>query len=141
MIGTGLFTGYSPVAPGTVGSFLWLVILWLAPSLHPVLLGIIAACILVIGLKSAGALERIWDRDPGKINIDEIAGMTISLIALPKSFVVWLSVFILFRVFDIFKPPPIRSLEYLPGGWGIMLDDVLAGIYANICCRLFIWIL
>jgi len=140
LIGTGLFTGYSPFAPGTVGSIFCIAILSLAPSLHPLLLSAIAAGIFIIGVISAGALEKVWGRDPGKINIDEIAGMTIALIALPKSWI-WFPAFILFRAFDIFKPPPIRSLEYLPGGWGIMLDDVLAGIYANICCQILVQVL
>ena len=82
-----------------------------------------------------------WGKDPGKINIDEVAGMTVALIGLPKTAVVWFTAFLVFRFFDIVKPPPIRRLEYLPAGWGIMTDDIAAGIYANICCVLIFRIL
>ena len=70
------------------------------------------------------------------LRIDEIVGMWISLLFLPKTFFVILLAFIFFRLFDILKPPPARQLEPLPNGWGIMLDDVMAGIYANLAVRL-----
>jgi len=77
-------------------------------------------------------------RDPNFIVIDEVAGQWIALIAVPLRWQYALASFILFRGFDIFKPPPLRLLEKLPGGWGIMLDDVGAGLYALALMQLWI---
>ena len=140
-IGTSLFTGYSPYVPGTAGSALCFIILWFMPAINALYLGVIALVIFFAGVLSAGVLESAWGIDSGKINIDEFAGMTVTLIGLPKTLVIWLAAFILFRALDIFKPPPIRLAEFLPGGWGIMLDDVIAGIYANLLCWVLVWIL
>ncbi len=88
---------------------------------------------------SASHCETFWGRDPGKVVIDEITGMFITFGFIPVNFkILWIGFFI-FRAFDIIKPPPIRRLEKLPGGWGIMADDVLAGVYANIVLRLLIY--
>lgn len=141
LIATTLFTGYIPIAPGTAGAALCLLILWFLPEVHYFVLILIALIIFVIGLKSANTLVPEWGNDPGKINIDEVAGMTVALIGLPKTAVVWFTAFLVFRFFDILKPPPIRRLEYLPAGWGIMTDDIAAGIYSNICCVLIFRIL
>ena len=141
LIATTLFTGYIPIAPGTAGAALCLIILWFLPEVHYLVLISIALIIFVIGLKSANTLVPEWGKDPGKINIDEVAGMIVALIGLPKTAVVWFTAFLVFRFFDIVKPLPIRRLEYLPAGWGIMTDDIAAGIYANICCVLIFRIL
>lgn len=140
-IATTFFTGYLPLAPGTAGTTACLLIFWFLPEFHFLILTLFAVSIFVIGLKSANALVPDWGKDPGKINIDEVAGMLVALIGLPKTTVVWLTAFLLFRLFDIVKPPPIRRLEYLPAGWGIMMDDIAAGIYTNICCVLIFRIL
>jgi len=140
-IGTCLYTGYAPVAPGTAGSALCIVFFWIIPEISVIAAAAILAVVLIAGIKSAGALEKEWGNDPGKINIDEFAGMLIGLIGLPKIWWLWLTAFLLFRAFDIFKPPPVKTLEYLPGGLGVMADDVAAGIYTNICCWIILWIL
>lgn len=77
--------------------------------------------------------------DPSEVVIDEVVGMMVTLAYLPWSFISIGLGFLLFRVFDIIKPPPARQLERLPGGWGIVMDDVVAGIYANLALRLILF--
>ena len=100
-----------------------------------------ACTVFFSGVYISNLLSREWGKDPSKINIDEAAGLIIALIGLPKTYSIWIAAFFLFRIIDIFKPPPIKLLEFLPGGWGIMADDVAAGIYTNILCWIIIWIL
>lgn len=136
LIGTGFFTGYFPIAPGTAGSLLCIAILWLLPPVNWLWLSAAALALFLIGVSVSGILARSWGPDPGKVNIDEVTGMIVSLIAVPKIWLIWLAAFLLFRFFDIIKPPPAKRLEFLPGGWGIMLDDIAAAMYANVCCQL-----
>jgi len=140
-IATGFFSGYSPAAPGTAGSAVCIIILWLLPHFQLHWMIVLGAALLSIGAISANVVEKIWGRDPGKINIDEIAGMVIALAGLPKTIWLWLTAFIIFRLLDIFKPFPIRSMERLPGGIGIMADDIMAGIYTNLICWFLVWII
>ncbi|MFQ5699559.1 MAG: phosphatidylglycerophosphatase A [Myxococcota bacterium] len=139
-IATGAGTGYLPVAPGTFGSALG-VVLWagLAAISSPASLGYAAATLAVtgVGVWAADRAEQILGlKDDGRITVDEVAGQLIALAFLPLSIGVGAAGFVLFRLFDILKPPPVRALEALPGGLGVMLDDVLAGIYANLAGQL-----
>ena len=84
-------------------------------------------------------VEPIWGKDHGRVVIDEVAGMCISLLFVPVTIGYVLAGLILFRFFDIAKPLFIRKLELLPGGWGVMMDDILAGVYTNILLHAFIW--
>ena len=93
---------------------------------------LITIVITLLGVWSSGIVEQIWGKDPGRVVIDEVAGMCISLLFLPVQIKYLLCALILFRFFDIVKPLYIKKMELLPGGWGIMMDDVLAGIYTNI---------
>lgn len=129
--------GYLPLIPGTFGSMVGVVIFLLLLS-WPVQLAFIGV-IVVLGVWAASRTERLLGlKDPGKVVVDEVAGQMISL--LPLAFLapdgpwlVWVIVsFNLFRLFDIFKPYPARRFENLPGGFGIMADDVMAGIYGAI---------
>lgn len=129
-LATGFYTGYLPKAPGTWGSLvalpLNLLLIQLAPPAYAgALLGLLALSILV-----AGSAEKIFDtKDPGAIVIDEIMGMLVALIGSPHNPLVWLLAFFLFRLFDIWKPFPIRWIDRrMQGGAGIVLDDVLAGL-------------
>ncbi len=141
LIGSGIYSGYTPGAPGTSGSLLCLLILWLIPGISVIAHIAVTVVIILLGVLSANHLDRFLEKDSSVITIDEVAGMAIALIALPKTIPVWLLAFVLFRIFDIFKPPPIRSLEFLPGGIGVMADDIVAGIYSNLCCQIILWMI
>ena len=130
LIATAFGAGYSPVAPGTAGSAVALLILWLVPFSRT---GLIMYCVAVtlVGTWAAHVFERsLATKDPGAIVIDEVAGMTLSVLVLPLTVPVLLAGFVLFRIFDVVKPFPANRLQALPGGIGVMIDDVIAGIYA-----------
>lgn len=129
--------GYFPVAPGTAGSVVGVVLvaalgrlpfeaLWLSVSL-----GMAALGVFVLGVWAAGHAEKFFGRtDPGHVVIDEVAGQMITFLASPDASWKWLLAgFVLFRIFDVLKPFPAGRAERLPGGWGIMMDDVVAGGY------------
>ena len=141
-IATGAGSGYLPVAPGTWGSAVG-VLLWLAVSrlALPAYLAVLGA-LFVIGVFSAGAAEKIVDRgDPGLVVIDEIVGQLIVLTAAPHHPVAVLAGFALFRLFDILKPFPVGWIDrHLHGGLGIMLDDVAAALYALLVLQLGLWL-
>jgi phosphatidylglycerophosphatase A len=99
---------------------------------------IITLIILALGIWSGNIVESIWGKDHNRVVIDEVAGMCITLLWVPVSPLNILLGLILFRIFDIAKPFFIKRLEHLPGGWGVMFDDVLAGIYANLILQLFL---
>jgi phosphatidylglycerophosphatase A len=135
LIATGLFSGYFPAAPGTAGSALGVVLYWVLPNHNlPLLLSIIAIGFLS-GVWAATQVEnQTGIEDNGIIVIDEIIGVWITLLGAGAG-LKWLAIgFIIFRLFDIVKPFPVRKLEALPGGWGVMLDDVGAGIYGAAAC-------
>jgi phosphatidylglycerophosphatase A len=134
LISTSLGIGYIGKGAGTVAAVACCICWYLAWAggyqLIPSLL--ITAGIVVIGIWSANMVEAIWGKDHGRVVIDEVAGMCISLLFLPVTWQYVLAALVLFRFFDIAKPLFIRRLEALPGGWGVMFDDILAGIYANL---------
>ena len=122
--------GWAPVAPGTVASALTLVVLWLVPFSRLALVAFFVA-VTLIGTWAAERTERALGRkDPGVIVIDEVAGMTLSVLALPLTVSVLAVAFVLFRVFDVVKPSPAGQAQALPGGIGVMVDDLVAGLYA-----------
>ena len=153
LIATGFFSGYSPWASGTAGTLAGLLI-YLIPGIEsPLLLGSLivimffagvfssARVAAVVGHQLTQSAERAKARfqpeghaeaDPSIVVIDEIVGMWITLLFLPKTIPVMVIGFIAFRAMDILKPQPARAMEQIPNGWGIMLDDVVAGIYANL---------
>ena len=128
--------GYVRRLPGTVGSAVGLGIAWLlSPS--PAAQAAACAAVIALGVWSSGrASVSLGLKDPPMVIIDEVAGMMLSVALLPATKWVYLAGFLLFRFFDIFKPWPIRRLEQLPGSWGIMADDLLAGLLANGLLRL-----
>jgi len=122
--------GYSPVASGTVGSFVTAVALWLLPF-TPLRIAVTLVAVILIGIWAGGRIERVLGRkDPGVIVIDEVAGMLLSVIVLPRTLPVLVTAFLLFRLFDIWKPFPARESQALTGGMGVMVDDLIAGLYA-----------
>ncbi|MDO7742301.1 MAG: phosphatidylglycerophosphatase A [Pedobacter sp.] len=94
--------------------------------------------ITALGIWSGNVVETIWGKDHNRVVIDEVAGMCITLLWIPVTPLNILLGLILFRFFDIVKPLFIRKLEDLPGGWGVMFDDILAGVYANILLQLIV---
>jgi len=138
-IATGFGAGYLPKAPGTWGSLLALPLHYFLRQLAPNHYALALGAIFFIAVITAGQAEKILDRkDPGVVVIDEVIGMLITLIAAPNNPLIWLLGFALFRFFDIFKPYPIRLIDQrVNGGMGIVLDDVLAGIYSLIVLQVF----
>jgi phosphatidylglycerophosphatase A len=138
-IATGCGTGKIPVAPGTFGSAVGLPACYLLSRTGPshaflILLFVIFFSVLVAHL----AQKQFEKKDPGQIVIDEISGIMVTFFGLPFDPYHGISGFILFRIIDILKPYPIRIIDrQIHGGWGIVLDDVLAGIYSNLILRGF----
>jgi phosphatidylglycerophosphatase A len=130
VIATAFGAGYSPIAPGTAGSAVALLILWLVPF-SQVGLVVFLVAVTLLGTWAAHVAEAAaGDKDPGIIVIDEVAGMTLSVLVLPLTVPVLLAGFVLFRVFDVVKPFPANRLQALHGGVGVMIDDLIAGVYA-----------
>lgn len=137
-IATFFGIGYLRPGPGTWGSaatvLLWALAAYFLPAnLHAAAAIGLAVLVTVIGIPAATRVARAYGKkDPQFVVIDEVAGQLIALVLAPLSWKTFLAAFILFRAFDIVKPPPLRQLEKLPEGFGIVLDDVAAGIYALI---------
>jgi phosphatidylglycerophosphatase A len=131
---SGLGTGYIPFAPGTFGAILGLGVYWfLSPLPHYIYIPTVVAFVFLSVWVSSKASILYGTKDPQKINIDEIAGLLVTFIFHQWTIIAAVAGLVLFRIFDIAKPFPIRWVERrFPGGWGIVLDDVVAGIYANI---------
>jgi phosphatidylglycerophosphatase A len=142
-IATAGYCGYFPVAPGTVGSAAGLIaylLVWWAGS-WIVEVGLIAV-LFAVGVWAGTSAERFFGGiDPGPVVIDEVVGMLITLAFIPVGWSGALAGFLLFRMFDIFKPWPARSLERMHGGLGVMADDAMAALYSNISLRLLMWLL
>ena len=118
------------MASGTVGSLVTLIALWLIPFTTLALL-VTLATVTLVGIWAGSRVERAIDaKDPGIIVIDEVAGMLVSVLFLPRTIPVLVTAFLLFRLFDIWKPFPARQLQEMHGGVGVMLDDLIAGAYA-----------
>ena len=132
---TFFYLGKLPFAPGSWGS-LGAMCLWIfIPSsylLQMIMIIILFSIGVISSKKMAAAMN---EHDPSEVVIDEAVGMWIALFMLPHSIAIYSMAFILFRIFDIFKPSFIYRVQYLPGGWGIMMDDVLAGIITWLVCR------
>jgi phosphatidylglycerophosphatase A len=124
--------GYAPVASGTVGSFVTVVAIWLLP-LTPLRTAVALVVVILVGIWAGSRVERVLGKkDPGVIVIDEVAGMLLSVILLPRTIPVLITAFLLFRLFDIWKPFPARESQALTGGVGVMVDDLIAGFYTLI---------
>lgn len=130
---SGLGAGYVPVAPGTAGAVVGLGLCWVLSSLnHHVYIPTVVAFVFLSAWISSRASILYEAPDPQKITIDEIAGILVTFIFHQLTWISAIAGFILFRLFDIAKPFPVRWVERrFPGGWGIVLDDVVAGVYAN----------
>lgn len=142
-IASGLYTGYLPIAPGTWGTLVAFPLHFLLIRLSQTGYYAALAIIFVVAVLAAGSAEKILDRgDPGVVVIDEIIGMLIALIGAPVKAAPMLIAFFLFRFLDILKPFPAGWVDaHLNGGLGIVLDDVIAGIYTLLVMQVFkIWL-
>ena len=140
-IATVGYSGYFPFAPGTVGSAAGLVfyaLVWWTKS--PIVEVAMIAALFAAGVWAGTTAERYFGGvDPGPIVIDEVVGMLITLAFIPVGWSGALAGFVLFRIFDVIKPYPAGRLEALHGGLGVMADDAMAAVYANISLRLAMW--
>jgi phosphatidylglycerophosphatase A len=155
-VATGLFSGYIPWASGTFGTIVGVAIYLLPGLSEPLWLALLIAAGMAAGVVTSAKVARATGHqltasaakakavfqpgahdvaDPSIVVIDEIVGVWIALWFLPYSITAIILAFLTFRFFDIVKPPPARQLERIPDGWGIMLDDVAAGVYANLATR------
>ena len=137
MVATCGGVGYVPWAPGTFGSAVGLVLLWGVRSNPSVLLELaVLAVVVVAGVWSASIAERQAGRvDPGIVVIDEVAGMLMTLAFIPLTITTVIVGFLVFRALDVFKPWPAGRAEQWPGGFGIMSDDLIVGLYGNLATR------
>jgi len=136
VLATGFGSGYSPFAPGTAGSAVGLLFVW-GMSLMD-LTGQVVFTLAVTALSMIAAdivAKSVGLKDPGLIVADEIAGMMVTMIAIPITLKSALIGFVLFRLMDVVKPPPARQFEHFKGGVGIVADDLMAGVYANLALR------
>jgi phosphatidylglycerophosphatase A len=143
LVATFFGVGRLHPGPGTWGSaaavLLWSAIAYgLAPGLRTPVAIALAVLVVLIGIPAATRVARGSGKDPQFVVIDEVAGQLIALIGVPFGWKTFLAGFILFRGFDILKPPPVRQLEALPEGTGIVVDDVAAGLYAFVAMHLLL---
>lgn len=139
IVGSGLFTGYIPFASGTFGSLIALFIYWI-PGFEQIY--VIAPAIILLfiyGIFITSKFESVYGKDPSQCTVDEFVGTWIALIALPKTFFISLTSFMIWRILDIIKPFPARTSENLNAGWGIMMDDVISGLYTLIILHLIVY--
>lgn len=128
-------------ASGTWGSFVGLIIYLIPGFENPSVMIFMISLFILIGVPIATKFETIYGKDPKECTIDEIVGMWITLLFLPKKIWWIILAFLIWRTLDIIKPFPSRNLEKVKGGWGIMLDDIMAGIYSFISIQLIIYFL
>lgn len=140
-ISTGLYIGYFPVAPGTFGSLTAVILIWCVDQLtgYSLFMRVIFVAVSFIGgLMSVDIfLKDVKQKDPGYVVIDEWAGQFVALMLFPATITNLIIGFILFRVFDVLKVYPANRAENLRGAWGVMVDDIIAGLYALLC--LYLW--
>jgi len=140
-IASGFYTGYSPLVPGTTGTVpAWLLAYFVVKD-NLLLIIPVTLAMCVLSVWSATEAEKIFGHDAKKIVTDEWAGMFITLLFVPWSLTNYLIGFVAFRLFDVIKLPPAAQAERLPRGWGVTMDDVVAGIQANIVTQVAIYIL
>jgi phosphatidylglycerophosphatase A len=138
LLATGFGVGYSPIAPGTLGTLVAILIYYFLSNIPSLLYEITLVGFLSLSVWVSGNAEIFFrKRDDQRIVIDEIMGFLITMLWVPKTIRFVIIGFLLFRFFDILKPFPIRRFERVfKGGFGVVLDDVVAGVYANIVLRL-----
>ena len=138
VLGTGFGSGYVPVAPGTAGSLAALLVFYFIP-LSAYYWLVLCAVVFIPGVWSTTLIEREeGKKDPPMAVIDEWVGQWLTLLFLPRTTLILLGGFLLFRILDILKPFPARKIQNIDGGMGIMLDDVMAALYANMIMHILL---
>ena len=132
------------MASGTVGTALVAILYWLfflfSPPLELIGWLIVLVVAFAVGVYTADKAAPEWGKDPGQVVVDEGVGFLFTVALLPTDAWTLIVGFFVFRALDIVKPPPARQLESLPGGWGIVVDDVIAGIYGNLVLRVLLYL-
>jgi len=139
--GSGFYTGYSPIASGTVGSFAALLIYYIPGFENLYIILPITFIFFLYGIYAGNKFEKVYGKDPSQCTIDEVVGTWISLILLPKTVFISLTAFFIWRILDIIKPQPARKMEEMQGGLGIMMDDVISGIYTLLTMHLLVYLI
>jgi phosphatidylglycerophosphatase A len=133
---SGLFSGYSPIASGTVGSLVGLAIYFIPGFEQPYFIMSASVLVFLAGIKASDIMEMRYGHDPAEVTIDEVLGMWFSLLLLPKSIVIASVGFFVFRILDIVKPFPAKKFDRIKGGFGIMMDDVVVAFYTNLLLQI-----
>jgi phosphatidylglycerophosphatase A len=133
LIGSFVYTGYFPIAPATFASFVFILAYWLIPGGEVLVHPIVCAVTLIVSIPVSSRMEKLYGRDPSCVVIDEVVGMQVILVGA-SGVGPWglFAAFFLFRIFDVLKPFPVNRSQRLPGGWGVVIDDMLAGVYSRI---------
>ncbi len=141
LIATGFGAGLSPLAPGTIGTLVGLVVYFIPGFEAPYV--IIPAILLffVWGVFAAGKMEQRFGHDPSRVVIDEVVAMWVSMVFIPKTLFLAAIAFLTFRMLDIFKPYPANYFDKKNGGLWIMMDDLVCGIYTNIGLQIYLHVL
>ncbi len=134
--GIGYIKGGGTIAAAVTCGLIWL--LWHG-GVDPVVFFALCIAVTLLGVFVGNKVEPYWGKDSYRVVIDEVSGMWIAVLFLPQSLTLLIGGFFLFRFFDIVKPLGVRRMEVFPGGWGVMADDVLAGIYANIVLQVAVF--
>lgn len=139
LLASGFGAGFSPIIPGTVGTLVAIPIYYFLSEIPSPLYELTLIALLFLSSWIADHAEISWHKkDDRRIVIDEMMGFLVTMLWVPKTAFSIILGFFLFRIFDVIKPPPIRRLEKVKGGLGVVLDDVLAGVYANILLRIIL---
>ena len=138
LLGSGFYTGYIPFISGTFGSIAALIIYYIPGFENPAVLIPAIIIFTFYGIYVGNKFETVYGKDPSECTIDEVVGMWISLLFLPKILLISFLTFIIWRILDIIKPSPARNFEKLNGGLGIMLDDITSGIYSLIIVHIIL---
>lgn len=141
LFASGLFTGYLKPFPGTWGTIPAWLIGWFLIKGDPIILGVVVVVTTLLSIALASLAEPLLGHDARKIVIDEWAGMFIALLFVPYSLQMYAAAFVAFRVFDVVKIWPAKQLESLPGGLGVTLDDVAAGVHTVLFVQIVIYVI
>ena len=131
LVATFFYTGFFPFAPATFATAVFLLFYWLVPGGEWLAHWSVLVATALVAIPTATRVERTRGKDPSCVVIDEVVGIQIALVGAEPTLAGVAAAFFLFRLFDIWKPFPIHRLQSWPGGWGIVADDALAGVYSR----------